>query len=81
MFKNRAEPVVAALEWTIRRAGRKGRGVWADYGTNLVWHIEGEKSARSSVVKLQIRAGSAGQVKAMFSQESIGTEQLRVVRV
>jgi hypothetical protein len=42
MFKNSAEPLAAALEWTIRRAGRKGRGVWADYGTNLVWHIEGE---------------------------------------
>jgi hypothetical protein len=37
------------------KAGWKGRGVWADYGTNLVWHIEGEKNARSALVKFQIR--------------------------
>jgi hypothetical protein len=37
------------------RAGWKGRGVWADYGTNLVWHIEGGKDARSALVKFQIR--------------------------
>jgi hypothetical protein len=37
------------------KAGWKGRGVWADYGTNLVWHIEGSTNARSSLVKFQIR--------------------------
>ncbi len=35
--------------------GWKGRGVWADYGTNLIWHIEGGMQARSSLVKFQIR--------------------------
>jgi hypothetical protein len=37
------------------KGGWKGRGVWADYGTNLVWHIEGAKAARSSLVKFQMR--------------------------
>jgi hypothetical protein len=37
------------------RAGWKGRGVWADYGTNLVWHIEGGEAARSGLVKFQVR--------------------------
>ena len=37
------------------KAGWKGRGVWADYGTNLVWHIEGGKDARSALVKFQLR--------------------------
>jgi hypothetical protein len=37
------------------KAGWKGRGVWADFGTNLVWHIEGGNSARSSIVKFQMR--------------------------
>jgi hypothetical protein len=37
------------------KTGWKGRGVWADFGTNLVWHIEGGKDARSSLVKFQMR--------------------------
>jgi hypothetical protein len=37
------------------KTGWKGRGVWADFGTNLVWHIEGAKDARSSLVKFQMR--------------------------
>ena len=37
------------------KAGWKGRGVWADYGTNLVWHIEGSTNARSALVKFQMR--------------------------
>jgi hypothetical protein len=37
------------------KGGWKGRGVWADYGTNLIWHIEGGTSARSSLVKFQLR--------------------------
>jgi hypothetical protein len=37
------------------KGGWKGRGVWADYGTNLVWHIEGGTAARSALVKFQLR--------------------------
>jgi hypothetical protein len=37
------------------KAGWKGRGIWADYGTNLPWHIEGGVNAKSSLVKFQIR--------------------------
>jgi len=35
--------------------GWKGRGVWADFGSNLVWHFEGGKQARSALVKFQMR--------------------------
>ena len=35
--------------------GWKGRGVWADYGTNAVWHSEGGKGTQGSLVKFQIR--------------------------
>jgi hypothetical protein len=37
------------------KGGWKGRAVWADYGTNLTWHIEGGVNAKSSLVKFQIR--------------------------
>ena len=36
-------------------AGWKGRGLYADYGPNAVWHTEGGKGTRSSVVKFQLR--------------------------
>jgi hypothetical protein len=36
-------------------AGWKGRAVWADFGTNTPWHIEGGKGALSRIVKFQIR--------------------------
>ena len=36
-------------------AGWKGRGVWADYGTNAAWHIEGGKGTRGNLVKFQVR--------------------------
>lgn len=36
-------------------AGWKGRGVWANYGTNTVWHLEGGKGTKGSLVKFQIR--------------------------
>jgi hypothetical protein len=36
-------------------AGWKGRGVWADYGTNAVWHNEGGKGTQGNLVKFQIR--------------------------
>ena len=36
-------------------AGWKGRAVWADYGTNAVWHSEGGKGTQGNLVKFQIR--------------------------
>ena len=36
-------------------AGWKGRAVWADYGTNAVWHTEGGKGTQGNLVKFQIR--------------------------
>ncbi len=35
--------------------GWKGRGLWANYGSNVNWHIEGGKGRRSSVIQFQIR--------------------------
>jgi hypothetical protein len=37
------------------KTGWKGRGVWADYGTNLAWHLEGGVGSRSALVKFQLR--------------------------
>jgi len=37
------------------KAGWKGRGVWANYGSNLNWHIEGGKGTRSAVIQFQLR--------------------------
>jgi hypothetical protein len=37
------------------RAGWKGRGLYANYGTHFVWHIEGGKGTRGKLVKFQIR--------------------------
>ena len=36
-------------------AGWKGRGVWANYGPNALWHTEGGRGTLSAVVKFQIR--------------------------
>ena len=36
-------------------AGWKGRAVWADYGTNAVWHGEGGKGTQGNLVKFQVR--------------------------
>ncbi len=36
-------------------AGWKGRGLWANYGTNFVWHIEGGKGTKPKMVHFQIR--------------------------
>jgi len=36
-------------------AGWKGRGLWANYGTHLMWHIEGGKGARGKMVHFQLR--------------------------
>jgi hypothetical protein len=35
--------------------GWKGRGIYADYGPNAIWHTEGGKGAKGQVVKFQIR--------------------------
>jgi hypothetical protein len=35
--------------------GWKGRALYADYGPNAVWHIEGGKGTRSSLIKFQLR--------------------------
>jgi hypothetical protein len=36
-------------------AGWKGRGLWANYGTNFLWHIEGGKGTKSKMVHFQVR--------------------------
>jgi hypothetical protein len=33
----------------------KGRAVWADFGTNVPWHLEGGAGTTSKIVKFQIR--------------------------
>jgi hypothetical protein len=35
--------------------GWKGRALYADYGPNAVWHVEGGLGTRSAVVKFQMR--------------------------
>lgn len=35
--------------------GWKGRGLWANYGTHLIWHVEGGKGTRGKMVHFQIR--------------------------
>jgi hypothetical protein len=36
-------------------AGWKGRGVWANYGTHFVWHIEGGKGTKGKLLHFQVR--------------------------
>jgi hypothetical protein len=36
-------------------AGWKGRAVWADFGTNVPWHLEGGPGTKSKMVKFQLR--------------------------
>lgn len=36
-------------------AGWKGRALYSNYGTHLVWHIEGGKGTKGKIVKFQIR--------------------------
>ncbi len=36
-------------------AGWKGRGLWANYGSNLNWHIEGGQGMRSAIIHFQLR--------------------------
>lgn len=36
-------------------AGWKGRGLWANYGTNYIWHTEGGKGTKGKFVKFQFR--------------------------
>ena len=35
--------------------GWRGRGLWANYGTHFVWHIEGGKGTKGKMVHFQIR--------------------------
>jgi hypothetical protein len=35
--------------------GWKGRGLWANYGTHFVWHIEGGKGTKGKLVHFQLR--------------------------
>jgi hypothetical protein len=37
------------------KGGWKGRGMYADYGQNAVWHIEGGKGTLGALVKFQLR--------------------------
>ncbi len=37
------------------KAGWKGRGLWANYGTHFVWHIEGGKGTKGKMVHFQLR--------------------------
>ncbi|HVH28281.1 MAG TPA: carboxypeptidase-like regulatory domain-containing protein [Vicinamibacterales bacterium] len=43
------------------KAGWKGRGLWANYGTHFVWHIEGGKGTKGKMVKFQIRPDPLAQ--------------------
>tara|TARA_B100001123_G_scaffold438792_1_gene574333 strand:- start:18870 stop:21053 length:2184 start_codon:yes stop_codon:yes gene_type:complete len=36
-------------------AGWKGRGLWANYGSNYIWHTEGGKGTKSKAVRFQLR--------------------------
>ena len=36
-------------------AGWKGRGLWANYGSNYIWQTEGGKGTRSKMVRFQLR--------------------------
>ena len=36
-------------------AGWKGRGIWANYGTHLAWHIEGGPGTKTKIAKFQFR--------------------------
>jgi hypothetical protein len=35
--------------------GWKGRSIWANYGTHLIWHTEGGKGSTGKMVQFQIR--------------------------
>ena len=37
------------------KGGWKGRAIYADYGPNAVWHVEGGLGTQSAVVKFQLR--------------------------
>jgi hypothetical protein len=41
--------------------GWKGRGLWANYGTHFVWHIEGGKGTKGKVVHFQVRPNPLAQ--------------------
>jgi hypothetical protein len=37
------------------QAGWKGRALWANFGTHLIWHVEGGKGTLGKAVKFQVR--------------------------
>jgi len=37
------------------KGGWKGRALYANYGTNFLWHIEGGKGTKSKLVRFQVR--------------------------
>ena len=39
-------------------AGWKGRGLWANFGTHLMWHVEGGKGSKGKMIHFQIRPDS-----------------------
>ena len=41
--------------------GWKGRGLWANYGTHFVWHIEGGKGTKGKLVHFQFRPDPLAQ--------------------
>ena len=42
-------------------AGWKGRGLWANYGANYIWHTEGGKGTTSKIVHFQLRPDPLAQ--------------------
>ena len=40
---------------TIRTPAGRAAALWANYGTNFLWHIEGGKGTKSKAVKFQVR--------------------------
>ena len=41
--------------------GWKGRGLWANYGTHFIWHVEGGKGTKGKIVHFQIRPNPLAQ--------------------
>ena len=37
------------------KSGWKGRGVWSNYGTNMIWHTEGGPGTKGKSVHFQLR--------------------------
>jgi hypothetical protein len=64
-------------------AGWKGRSLWANYGTHLVWHIEGGKGRgwlgkRSAMRAMKASQASRCACRLLNSWSSPSSEDLRV---